>query len=103
MDQLLHPGGKDLAQPAHQFPLAASQELGELVMRLQEGLLDQIGGIYFSLQAPADLQPGQQLQIAVVKLQELAESRTTARASAAQKLLRVQTGLAAHGYDPLSN
>src|SRR5262249_12845921 len=54
-------------------------------------------GIDLALEPPADLQSGQQRQVAAVQLQELSEGGAAACAGEAQQLLRVGTGTVAHG------
>src|SRR5262245_13999947 len=48
-------------------------------MRLDECLLHEVGCIHLALQTPADLQPGQDVQVAVVLMQKLADRFGTAR------------------------
>ena len=52
-------GGEYLTQPADEFTLAGAQEAGEVAVRLQEGLLDQVRRIDLALEALADLHAGQ--------------------------------------------
>jgi hypothetical protein len=77
-----------LPQPAHEFLLGRSPELGEMAVGLQERVLDQIIGIDLALQAAANLQPGQECQVVVVQLQEPAQGRTTSRTGLPEQLLR---------------
>jgi hypothetical protein len=68
---------------------------------LQEGLLDQICGIDFALEPPANLHPGQQSQIAAIQLQELSQGGAAPHPSQAEELLWIGTVVAAHGYGSL--
>ena len=65
--------GQDLPQPADELGLAAPAEAREVLVRLQERLLDEVGGIDLALEALADLHPGQQGQVAPVHLQQSPE------------------------------
>jgi hypothetical protein len=50
-----------------------------VAVRLQEGFLNEVGGIGLALQPPADLHAGQQFQVAAVALQELPQRSTRVR------------------------
>src|SRR5205085_10911261 len=58
-----------LPQPAGQLGVRAAPELLELLVRLQEGFLDHVGGIELPLQARVQMQTGQQPQVRAEALQ----------------------------------
>ena len=78
---------EDLPEPADQLGLAAAEELGELAMGLQVRLLDQVGGVEPDLESPADQGPGQDPEIAPIKLQQQAPRGIVAGAGLLQELL----------------
>ncbi|MCI0462358.1 MAG: hypothetical protein L0Z62_35855 [Gemmataceae bacterium] len=49
--------------------LALSPELAGVGMGLEQGLLDDVGGIELALELPVQLQPSQQMEIVAVALQ----------------------------------
>ena len=63
--------GQDLSQPGRQLRLRAAAELGQRLVRLQEGLLHHVGGVQAGAQSGIELQAGQQTQVVAVTLQVL--------------------------------
>ena len=53
--QVGEPPRQDLLQPAHQFGLRGPAEPGEMAVRFQERVLNEVGGIDLALQPVADL------------------------------------------------
>jgi WD40 repeat protein len=96
-DQVGHPPGENLPQPAQPLFLGGPLEQSEITGDLEEGFLDEVVGVGLALQAAADLQAGQQGQVVAVQLEQLPQGRAAAGAGQAQELLRVQRHSGAHG------
>ena len=88
-DQVAQSRRQDLPQPAQQLLLGVPPKLGEITVRPQEGLLDQVGSIDFALESAANLEASQERQIIPVQLQKLTEGRPTACAGKTQEPFRV--------------
>jgi hypothetical protein len=64
--------------------------------RFQKRLLDQVGVVRFAAQSPADLNAGEQGQVAAVQVQQIPQGLAVATARAGQQLLRVKIADAVH-------
>jgi hypothetical protein len=84
------------------FIMKRKKVVGKLgAARFQKGFLDQVGGIHFPLGPPADLESGQERQVAAVTLQELSQGKAIAGAGLPQQVLGVGTVPGAHQHGPL--
>ena len=61
-------------------------------MGLQEGLLDEVGGVDLALEPDADLEPGQQAEVIAIDLQQLAEGRAVAGPGPPEQRQRIPFG-----------
>src|SRR5438445_9558559 len=95
--------GQDLPEPGNPFALALPPELGEVPVGFQKRFLHEIGGINLSLQPPANLQAGQQVEIMAIKLQQPSQSTRLSDPSEAQEFLGVWSRADAHGQLSPSN
>ena len=64
-------------------------EAVEMTVRFEEGLLHHVGGVQLAPQLPADLDPGQQVQVGAVVLQQHAEYGLVACPGARQQVVHV--------------
>src|SRR5262249_25650592 len=56
---------------------------------LEEGVLHQVGTVGLALQAPSDLQPGQQHQVSTVALEQVSQRLVVPRPGTGKQLLAV--------------
>src|SRR5262249_10249215 len=66
----------------------------------EERFLHQVGSINLALQSPVDLQPGQQREIAAVKVEQLSQGCAAAGSGTPQQFLRVWKRIV-HARNPL--
>ena len=66
-------GRQDLPEPGGELGLAGSAEQLEVAMGLEEGFLNEIGGIDFSLEPATDFEAREQMQVVAIVGEENAE------------------------------
>ena len=71
--------GQNLPQPGGQLGLGRTAKAGETAVRLEEGLLGEIGRVDLALQPPADLHAGQERQVIAITIEKLAQRLAVSR------------------------
>src|SRR5262249_46358920 len=82
------------------LPFRLAAKLAEMAMRLQERVLDDVGGVDLTLKPPADLQARQQGQVTAIPIEQFAARRRVARSGPAQQPVRLRGGLSVHAPPP---
>src|SRR5262249_23524174 len=88
---------QDLPKPGDQLPLAASVEVREIPMRVEERILHEIGSVDLALEAPADLHTGEEAQVVAVDLEKRSESGLDVRLCREDSLLGIDRTVC-HGW-----
>src|SRR5205823_9430842 len=83
-------GGEDLPQPEDELALGGALEVGEVAVRLQERLLDEILGVDLALESLPDLDAGQQREVTPVDLEESPERGGVAGPGLPQQLFGIR-------------
>src|SRR5262249_44548896 len=78
-------------------------EAGKAAVRFQKRFLDQVGGIHLPLKAAADLEPGEEGEVAAVVFQEASQGVFLPSLRPAQQLLWTRVGAGRHHSTPHKN